>query len=208
MNDKSGNRLPPDINVSRETEARIATYVGLLTKWNATINLVSKTSISEVWERHIVDSLQIFNFGSNATHWADLGSGGGLPGLVVAILASEKAPNMLVTLVESDQRKAAFLRHAGQALSVKTQVVTDRIEAVLPLDADVISARALAPLPQLCGFAARHLAPDGLAIFLKGKFAQSEVSEARKSWQFSLQSHTSITESSSFVLLLKGISRV
>ena len=118
MNNKSGNRLPPDINVSRETEARIATYVDLLTKWNATINLVSKTSISEVWERHIVDSLQIFNFGSNSTHWADLGSGGGLPGLVVAILASEKAPNMLVTLVESDQRKAAFLRHAGDRKSV------------------------------------------------------------------------------------------
>ena len=208
MNNKSGNRLPPDINVSRETEARIATYVDLLTKWNATINLVSKISISEVWERHIVDSLQIFNFGSNATHWVDLGSGGGLPGLVVAILASEKAPNMLVTLVESDQRKAAFLRHASQALAVKTQVITDRIEAVLPLDADVISARALAPLPQLCAFAARHLAADGLAIFPKGKSAQSEIIEARKSWQFSLQSHTSITESSSFVLLLKGISRV
>ena len=208
MNDKFSNRLPPDINVSRETEAQMAIYVDLLIKWNATVNLVSKTSINEIWSRHILDSVQIFNYGSTAAHWADLGSGGGLPGLVVAILASEKAPNMLVTLVESDQRKAAFLRHVSHLLAVNTHIVSDRIEAISPLGANIVSARALAPLPQLCAFASRHLAADGLAIFLKGKSAQSEIAEARKSWHFSLESQASITEPSSSVLLLKGISCV
>ena len=200
--------LPSSANVSRETKALLVQYVAMLVKWNTSINLVSRASIKEVWTRHIVDSIQVFNFGHTAKHWADLGTGGGLPGLVVAILAQQLAPEMRVTLVESDQRKAAFLRQASQMLCVNTHVIADRIEAVPPLGADVVSARALAPLPALCGFAKRHLACDGLAIFLKGKSAATEISEAQATWRFSLESHRSVTDASATVLLVRNIIHV
>ena len=200
--------LPDNANVSRETEALLVQYVAMLVKWNAAINLVSHASIKEVWTRHIVDSIQVFNFGHTAKHWVDLGTGGGLPGLVVAILAQQLAPEMRITLVESDQRKAAFLRQASQMLGVRTHVIADRIEAVPPLGADIVSARALASLSVLCGFAKRHLARDGLAIFLKGKSAATEISEAQASWQFLLESHSSVTDPSATVLLVRNIVHV
>ena len=200
--------LPDNANVSRETEALLVQYVAMLVKWNAAINLVSHASIKEVWTRHIVDSIQVFNFGHTARHWVDLGTGGGLPGLVVAILAQQLAPEMRITLVESDQRKAAFLRQASQMLGVRTHVIADRIEAVPPLGADIVSARALASLSVLCGFAKRHLACDGLAIFLKGKSAATEISEAQASWQFLLESHSSVTDPPATVLLVRNIVHV
>lgn len=197
-----------DLNVSRETMSRLAEFVALLIKWNVAINLVSKTTIDQIWPRHVMDSGQVFDFGRLARHWVDLGSGGGFPGLVVAILALEKAPEMRVTLVESDQRKAAFLRQASQVLGLGTQILSDRIEAIPTLAADVISARALAPLSQLCGFAQHHLAANGKAIFLKGKSAAAEIAEAQKQWCFSLESHISITDQSAVVLILGDIKHV
>lgn len=106
------------LDVSRETSQRLSALVALLIKWNKAINLVSKDTVGEIWSRHILDSAQIFNLGCKASLWADLGSGGGFPGLVVAVLAAEKAPHMQIVLVESDQRKAAFLRQAGDRKSV------------------------------------------------------------------------------------------
>lgn len=196
------------LSVSRETEAQLQTFVDLLEKWNAAINLVSKASIDQVWQRHILDSVQIFDYGKTAKQWLDVGSGGGFPGLVVAILATEKAPEMQVTLVESDQRKATFLRAACQSLGLRAIVLSDRAEALAPQAADVVSARALAPLPQLCALAQQHLAPNGTAIFLKGKSFAAEIAEARKNWNFALESHASITDPSAVVLVLKGISHV
>ena len=198
----------PGVNVSRETEQRFGDFVRLLEKWNAAINLISKSTIGQIWSRHILDSAQVFSYGAAAHRWADLGSGGGFPGLVVAILAAEKAPNMRIILVESDQRKAAFLRQASQSLGLSAEVISDRIEVIPPLLADVVSARALAPLPQLCAFAKTHLATDGAAIFLKGKSCSAEIADARKNWNFSLESHASMTDPSAVVLVLKGISNV
>jgi 16S rRNA (guanine527-N7)-methyltransferase len=208
MRDESRAAALSSLSVSRETEAQLQGFVDLLEKWNTAINLVSKATIDEAWQRHILDSAQVFDYGIDAHHWLDLGSGGGFPGLVVAILAAEKAPQMLVTLVESDQRKAAFLRAASQALGLTTTVLSARAEAVPQQAADVVSARALAPLSQLCAFAKRHLAPDGTAIFLKGKSFAAEVAEARQNWNFALESHPSITDPSAVVLVLKGISHV
>lgn len=196
------------LNVSRETEQRLRDFVLLLGKWNAAINLISRSTVGQVWSRHILDSAQIFSYGSSARRWVDLGSGGGFPGIVVAILAVELTPDMKITLVESDQRKAAFLRQAGQSLGLEIDVIADRIEAISSLSADVVSARALAPLPQLCGFAKAHLAPEGAAIFLKGKSCDLEIADARKDWNFSLESHASITDPSAVVLVLKEISDV
>ncbi len=196
------------LNVSRETEALLAVFSALVIKWNIAINLVSKTTIDQIWSRHILDSVQVFEYGATANHWVDLGSGGGFPGIVVAILAKQRAPYMQVTLVESDQRKATFLRQASQALGLGANVISDRIEAIAPLAADVLSARALAPLPKLCAFAVRHLAADGIAIFQKGKSADAEITEARKDWHFSYSSHKSVTDSAAVVLVLKGIAHV
>lgn len=202
------DKLLLEPNVSRETMARLGLFVQLLLKWNTAINLVSKATIDRVWSRHIIDSIQIFDHAQTEGHWADLGSGGGFPGVVVAILAKERVPELRVTLVESDQRKAAFLRQASQALALNTHVMSDRVEIISPLNANIISARALAPLPQLCAFAHRHLAPTGEAIFLKGKSYEAEITDARKDWNFSLDSHVSVTDPSAVVLVLKGISHV
>ncbi len=208
MTDDSRDAVVSSLSVSRETEARLQGLVGLLEKWNVAINLVSKATLDQIWQRHILDSAQAFDHGITARRWLDLGSGGGFPGLVVAILAAEKAPEMQVTLVEADQRKATFLRAVGQSLGLSTIVLSDRVEAIAPQAADAVSARALAPLSQLCAFARQHLAPEGTAIFLKGKTFAAEVADARKNWNFALESHPSITDPSAVVLVLKGISHV
>lgn len=200
-----GSSQSRGLDVSRETSQRLSALVALLIKWNATINLVSKDTVEHVWQRHVVDSGQIFKLGDSAQIWADLGSGGGFPGLVVAALAAEKAPHMQVILVESDQRKAAFLRQAAQSLGLATTVIAERIEGVAPLNASVVSARALAPLSQLCGFAHRHLAVGGTAIFLKGRSHAEELAKARESWNFSLESRPSITDPLAQVLVLREI---
>lgn len=201
--------LHPDLqNVSRETKSHLDNLADLLEKWNRTINLVSKSTIRQIWQRHILDSIQIFNHGSTASIWADLGSGGGFPGLVVAILAKEKAPDMRVVLVESDQRKAAFLRHASRTLGLNAEILSERIEAIAPLMADVVSARALASLPQLCNFATYHLTAGGRGVFLKGRSAAIEIDAAQKDWRFTLESYTSITDPESSVLVLQGIAHV
>lgn len=196
------------LDVSRETIDRLSALAALLTKWNPAINLVSKDSIGNIWNRHILDSAQIFRLAQNASRWADLGSGGGFPGLVIAVLAAEKAPNLHVILVEADQRKAAFLRQAAHTLGLSARIVADRIENIEPLNADVISARALAPLPQLCGFAMRHMAAGGAAIFLKGRSHAEDLAKARETWNFGLETHASITDPSAIVLVLKGIVHV
>ncbi len=195
--------------VSRETIARLETYEALLKKWNSAINLVSPRTISDIWSRHFLDSAQIFSLlPENAKSWADIGSGGGFPGMVVAILAAEKRPDLFVTLVESDRRKAAFLMTAAREMSLKLQVVSDRIEAISPLNADVLSARALAPLADLLAFAERHLAATGVCLFPKGARWREELAEAQKTWSFIMESHKSRTDSEAVILKIEGIERV
>ncbi len=189
--------------------SRLDRLVGLLRKWNTAINLVAPSSLDEAWSRHVVDSAQIFELaGERCRHWADLGSGAGFPGLVVALVAKDLAPDMRVTLVESDQRKAEFLRTVSRETNVHVTVHAERIEAVLPLQADVVSARALAPLPVLCGYAERHLAKGGRAVFLKGARAGEEVQTARRDWRFSLSSVPSRTDPHASVLVLEELCRV
>ena len=198
----------PSFDVSRETIGRMEAFVDLLLKWNKAVNLVSDTTTVDIWARHIHDSAQIFAFGRNARSWADLGTGGGCPGIVVAILASQFSSEMKVTLIEADQRKSAFLRQTILSLGLTSIVITDRIESLEPLNADVISARALAPLYKLCRLAKRHLSQNGMAIFLKGKSSSLEIVEAQKTWDFSLESYPSVTDPLSSVLILKEIRNV
>jgi len=196
-------------DVSRETLERLETYETLLRKWNPAINLVSPQTLSQIWSRHFRDSAQIFDLASpSAKHWADLGSGGGFPGLVVAVLAKEFRPDMHVSLVESDQRKSAFLATVARTLDLPVQIHAKRIENIDPLRADVLSARALAPLAQLLGFADHHLATDGEMLFPKGARWRDEVAEAQKTWSFSHEAIQSQTDSEAVVLKIKGLKRV
>ncbi|MGO4851760.1 16S rRNA (guanine(527)-N(7))-methyltransferase RsmG [Phaeovulum sp. W22_SRMD_FR3] len=197
------------MNVSRETLDKLIRYAELLEKWNPAINLVSKSTLSTLWSRHMLDSAQVFALlPQGARHWADLGSGGGFPGLVIAILAAETAPNLQVTLVESDRRKATFLSTVLRETGVTARVLAERIEAVPPLAADVLSARALAALPQLLAFAEMHLAGTGIAVFPKGSAWKTELDEARKIWSFALEEQPSVTDPEAVILKIQGVSRV
>jgi 16S rRNA (guanine527-N7)-methyltransferase len=196
--------LPDWLNVSRETNDRLIAYCHEITRWNRAINLVSKSTIADIWARHILDSAQIFPFGHDGdAPWADVGSGAGLPGLVMAIMG---AKNMV--LVESDARKATFLRETARVLGLNVQIVNKRIESVDPMGAQTMSARALAPLNDLLGLANTHLAKDGTAIFLKGRGAQDEITAAQASWRFDCQRIISKTEPESSVLVLKNIQKI
>lgn len=195
--------------VSRETLDRLRRLTELLAKWNPAINLVAKSTVDQAWDRHILDSAQIFALAPpSAPSWVDMGSGGGFPGLVVACLAADLRPHMTVTLIESDQRKATFLRQAAHDLGLTTRIIPQRIETCEPQDAGVLSARALAALPVLLGFARRHLSTDGIALFPKGASWREEVEQARKDWQFTLTAHTSATDPQGAILAVKAVSHV
>lgn len=197
------------LDVSRETLDNLQAYVDMLLKWNARINLIAPTTESEIWRRHIVDSAQLFTLSpKNFQHWVDLGSGGGLPGMVLAIIGKHHAPEAHFTLIESDQRKAAFLLSAARTLGLgHIKILTERIEAAAPQNGDVVSARALAALPQLLGYVARHLSPSGVALLPKGRSFQTELAAARQDWHFDVTTHESQTEPMARVLKIKDISR-
>jgi 16S rRNA (guanine527-N7)-methyltransferase len=195
-------------NVSRETLQQLREFEALVRRWNPAINLVSKASLPVLWERHIVDSAQLLDYcPQGAKHWVDLGAGGGFPGLVVAILAREAKADLRVTLVEADARKATFLRQAAQALGLTVSVVNERIESLRNLEADVVSARALASLPELLGFAAQHLQKGGVAIFPKGARHSEELASAQREWNFDVETHPSLSESGAAILIIRNIER-
>lgn len=180
--------LLPNVNVSRETEALLREFAALILKWTQKINLISAASEDEIWQRHILDSVQVYTALPQDFQWktwADFGSGGGLPGIIIAVLARETGGQ--VVMVESDQRKATFLRTAVRSLGLtNARVESKRIEALPALSADVISARALAALDMLCAFAAPHLQTGGICLFPKGRRAGAEVQQARSLWTFDL----------------------
>ncbi len=195
------------LNVSRETFERLAIYVALLERWNPRINLVSKNSLKDIWVRHIQDSIQVFRTSKPVDHWVDLGSGGGFPGMVCAIMAIESTPETRFTLVESDQRKSAFLRNVARECGAKCTVLARRIEAIDPLGADILSARALADLTNLLSFCDRHLGENGVALLPKGATWKKELLDARKEWNFDADPIKSLTEPQSVILKIKGVAR-
>lgn len=195
------------LSVSRETFERLETYVELVKKWNPTINIVSRKSLGEIWTRHIVDSVQVFSVVKDASSWLDMGSGGGFPGAVIGILATEFSPMTNVTLMESDQRKSAFLRNVSRETSSGFKVISKRIEQAEPQNADVVSARALTDLKGLLSFCERHLTSSGTAVFPKGVTWKKEIEEAQREWHFQVDPITSITEPEAVILKIKGIER-
>lgn len=181
-------------DVSRETLARLETYAALLARWNPRINLVSAATLPELWHRHFADSAQLLPLAPPAGLWLDLGAGAGFPGLVLAILARDTRPDLRFRLVESDQRKCAFLRQVAADTATPIGVLPDRIEALPPQRAEVVSARALAPLTHLLAHVEKHLAPGGIGLFLKGRTVHKEIAEAEQSWRFACRVHPSITD--------------
>ena len=196
------------LNVSRETFDRLSIFAELVKKWNPRINLVSKRSLDDLWTRHIIDSIQVFRNAPVGGLWVDLGSGGGFPGMICAILGAEEMPDTRFICVESDQRKSAFLRSAARECGVNCQVISQRIEVLNPLNADILSARALTDLTGLLGFAERHLKSGGTALFPKGANWKKEMQEAAKQWNFSYDAVTSLTEPQAVLLKITGVTRV
>ena len=191
------------VSVSRETLARLEAYAELLTRWSARINLVGRDTLSDLWRRHILDSAQLHRFVSpSASSLIDLGSGAGLPGLVLAILG---VPG--VELVEADSRKAAFLREAARVTGAAVVIRPCRIQAVPAHAVNVVAARACAPLDRLLDLAAPFLAPDTLCLFPKGERFNEELTLARKAWTMSVSVEQSLSDRRGVVLRLQQVAR-
>jgi 16S rRNA (guanine527-N7)-methyltransferase len=194
--------------VSRETLARFDRYAELLMKWNPAINLVAPSTLKELWTRHFLDSAAVYQAGKEkAGRWLDFGSGAGFPGMVAALLSNVDRARLEFTLVESDQRKATFLRTVSRETSTPVTVIASRIEALAPQSADVVSARAVAPLTRLLDLARPHLAPGGICLFPKGAGHLHEVEEALAHWRFQMDLLPSATDPESAILKIGEIER-
>ncbi|MBL0936847.1 MAG: 16S rRNA (guanine(527)-N(7))-methyltransferase RsmG [Rhizobiaceae bacterium] len=195
-------------DVSRETYEQLLIFERLFHHWNKSINLAASGSREDFWSRHIVDSAQLWRHQKTDTNWTDIGSGGGLPGIVVAVLG--KPAGVTVTLVESNRKKAAFLRSAAVELGLTAFVRPERVEtAVQILTPAIVSARALAPLSRLLDLTERWLRPEaGRALFPKGRDFQQEIREARDHWRFDLVEHASMVDAMSRVLELSNVERL
>ena len=189
--------------VSRETAERVKLYAEMLEKWQARINLVGPETIPSLWSRHFLDSAQVFPLVPKSIHrLVDMGSGAGFPGLMLALLGGPD-----VHLIESDSRKCAFLREAARVTGTAVTIHNARIEQVAPLGADLVTARALAPLEKLLSWAERHLAEGGSCLFLKGKGAEDELTQAAKGWIFTHDRITSRTDPAGSILHLREVRR-
>ncbi len=187
--------------VSRETLERLKIYHGLLLKWQRTVNLVAPASLDYAWERHFVDSAQLFSMlPEGATRWLDLGSGGGFPGLVIVAMGAENEPNIEVTLVESDIRKCGFLREVARAMGVRVHILSRRIGDIPQQSADVISARALSGLSALIEHAKPHLTTNTRLLFPKGGAWREEVETLPAHWQMICDPVPSVTHPDAVIL--------
>ena len=194
--------------VSRETVDRLGKYEELLKQWQKTINLVAPGTLDRIWVRHFADSAQLLRLvPDKAESWIDLGSGAGFPGLVIAILAADQGPIRSVTLVESDSRKAAFLREAARNVGVAVDILCTRIEK-LPIQGtvnrfDVISARALTPLSQLLELVGPLFGENSIGLFPKGKDFESEITSAQETWKFALRLERSVTDEQGRIVVIE-----
>ena len=199
-------RLTP---VSRETETRLDRYVDLLVAWQAKTNLIAPSTLPQLWTRHISDSLQLLDLAPNARRWLDFGSGGGFPGVVLACAMAEY-PGAVVQLVERIAKKAAFLREALRVTGAPGSVVLADIGDYVDSRSepvDCVTARAVAPLHMLLGFAAPLVQQGAKALFLKGQDVEAELTEATKYWNIEPLLHPSRTGGHGWIVELNKIER-
>jgi len=187
--------------VSRETLERLEAFAALLLRWNERINLIGRADVGNLWPRHINDSLQLASLvPEGVDRGIDLGSGAGFPGLILCI-----ATGLPFDLIESDQRKAAFLREAARITVAPARIHACRIEAASLTPARLITARALAPLTKLLGLAAPLLAPGGGCLFPKSENVDREISEASAAWTMHVERHISRTDRSGVILRISEV---
>jgi 16S rRNA (guanine527-N7)-methyltransferase len=195
--------------VSRETEQRLDRFIELLGQWQIRTNLVAPSTLAHLWTRHVSDSLQLVDLNPTATTWIDLGSGGGFPGVVLACALAGK-PGAVVHLVERNAKKAAFLREAIRVTSspgvVHLSEIGDIVDAVEDR-IDCVTARALAPLHRLLGFAEPFVKKGAKALFLKGQDVDAELTEATKYWTIRPHLHSSRTGGGGWIVELDRIER-
>ena len=188
-------------SVSRETLDRLQIYCALVKKWNKAVNLVSKGDHKVIWSRHVLDSLRLLShIPKGAGHGIDLGSGGGFPGLVLAL-----ATGISFDLIESDHRKAAFLVEAQRMTNAPVRIHCARIESISLPPAPLVTARALAPLPTLLAYAHRSLLPGGAALFLKGARASQEIADAAQQWHMQVDRFDDAKHPGSTILVVSNL---
>jgi len=197
-----------ETGVSRETLARLESYADLLRRWQRSVNLVSPSTVPDLWRRHMLDSAQLWPLLPETRRLVDIGSGAGFPGLVLSILGVPE-----VHLIESDRRKAAFLAEAARVTAAPALVHAGRAEdpavvAAVGGPADVVTARALAPLPRLLEHAAPYLAQHTVCVFLKGRNVDQELTDAAISWTMAVDRVPSRSDPGGTVLRLGALGRV
>ncbi|MBI0075321.1 16S rRNA (guanine(527)-N(7))-methyltransferase RsmG [Commensalibacter sp. M0357] len=191
-------------SVSRETIEKLEIYISLLQQWNKKINLVSQQGMDQVWKRHVYDSFQLIRYlDSSVKSIADLGSGGGFPGLILAL-----STDIPVILIESDKRKTIFLREVLRQTKTQATVLCQRIENVNAISADVVTARALTSLTQLLEFSKNILNKNGYCLFLKGRSVNLEIEEAQKNWKINYKTFSSQTNADGVIVKINQFERV
>ena len=188
-------------NVSRETFEKLVLYSELLVKWQSKINLVGKNTVSDLWCRHMLDSIQIIKrIPKEANIITDFGSGAGFPGLVLAIVCEKT-----VHLIEASKKKSAFLREAARITQAPVVLHEGRVEEQEAWPSDVITARAVAPLSRLIVYAKPFVKKNTICLFLKGAHVEEELTEAKKTWKMKVKRHQSITHPKGVILFIKDI---
>lgn len=196
-------------DVSRETLLKLRAYEASLQEWQNKFNLVSKASLDDAWNRHFIDSMQLFKYiPQSAQSLYDFGSGAGFPGMVLAIMAAEKTPYLKVSLIESIGKKTLYLKHVSEICSVNVEIFNQRIESLPKNKVDVITSRAMTSLSDLLGYAYPFCKKETVCIFPKGKKHQEEIDEAKKHWQFECQIHPSETSSEGVILVITKLAKL
>jgi 16S rRNA (guanine527-N7)-methyltransferase len=199
---RAASRLVP---VSRETEDRLAIFVGLLDRWRQKTNLISNSTFATVWTRHIADSAQLSALAPDAKRWVDMGSGAGFPGLVIAIQLAD-VPGAVVHCIESDGRKCAFLREAVRATGAAAAIHPQRVEAIEPESlgtVDAVTARAFAPLPLTLELARPWMARGAIAVFPRGESAKDQIAALPEAWAYAIETLQSVVNPKAAILRIR-----
>ena len=200
------NEFVKSLNVSRETLSSFYEYKTLLYKWNEKINLVSKNTLVDIWERHFLDSGQVIkHVDASGKRWVDVGSGAGFPGLVVALLLRDRKIDCDLVLVEKNPKKGFFLKEVIRKLNLSVEVVNDNIDILEPLNADILTARAFSELNNLIEIAFRHRKKEGICLFLKGENYRIELDKTLNYWFFDYDIVDSLSSSSGKIIRVKKI---
>ena len=194
--------------VSRETFERLEAFEVVFRRWSARMNLVAPSTLKDLWSRHILDSAQLLPIGGEAQRWADIGSGGGFPGAIIAILLEER-PGASVLLIESNGKKAAFLRSALSELAPRARIMARRAESIVAEEPapEIVTARAVASLSDLLELTEPWIGADTRALFHKGRDYRAELKLAGDTWNLDLVEHPSAVDEQSVILDIRRVRR-